>query len=284
MHRGVILGLALVFVAGCPPPPRMPLDPIPLHQAIDVVNANTGRITTCLKATGSASGHVVLETGKRQAFDFHASVQVLAPRHMYASFKSGLGTQEMLLGSNDRAYWLHLLRDDDTYRVGTYQALEDDAESPMQLRPDMLIEALGFNALPETTVGTAGPIQRVVDEYQQLIFLAYTSKGQGIISKEYWLDRYEPRLIRRIMFRDDSGRVVMDSRLDDYRALGDGGALLPSRVRVEWPVSDAVFDFRIREWKPMPDRGRDHSAFIAPHRRGQTYSHMIDLDTGLPLQ
>lgn len=283
MRKIIVLAVLLAFASGCPPPARAPLDPIPLQEAIGIVNANTGRIAGCLKATGSASGHVVLETGKRQAFDFHASVQVLAPRHLYASFKSGLGAQEMLLGSNEREYWLHLLRDDDTYRVGTYQALADDTESPIQLRPDMLIEALGFNALPEAPAGAAGPVQRIVDEYQQLLFLAYTVAGQGVIRKEYWLDRYEPRLIRRILFRDDLGRVVMQSVLGDYKASSDGEALLPGRARVEWPLQNAVLDFRIREWASLPDRGRDHPAFVAPHQRGQTYRHMIDLDTGLPL-
>jgi hypothetical protein len=201
---------------------------------------------------------------------------------MYGTLKSGLGTEELLIGSNAERYWLYSKRDG-TYRTGTYAGLADDLEAPMPLRPDMLIEALGLNPLPETTVGTAGPVQRIVDSHQQLIFLAYTHKGQGVIQKEYWLDRYGPRLIRRILFRDGIGRVVMDSILDDYRALRPGGPMLPRRVRVQWPLQDAVLDFRIHTWKLMPDRTPGHPAFVAPHQRGQDYPHMIDLDTGADL-
>ena len=282
MRRACAAALLLILLAGCPPPAERVPEPIAMHQAVAIVNANTTQLTTCLKATGSVSGQFVLEDGRPQSFDLRGVVQVLPPRHMYGTLKSGLGTEELLMGSNDQRYWLYTKRDD-TYRTGTYAGLADGLEAPMPLRPDMLIEALGLNPLPEMTVGAAGPVQRIVDSYQQLIFLAYTQKGQGIIHKEYWLDRHEPRLVRRILFRDGIGRVVMDSILDDYRALHPGGPMLPRRVRVQWPLQDAVLDFRIHTWKPMPDRTPSHPAFVAPHQRGQDYPHMIDLDTGAAL-
>lgn len=282
MRRLLVTALLLVYVPGCPPPPRRVLDPIPIDQAIGIVNNNMSRIATCLRAEGSAAGHFTVADGGRHRFDLRAVFFVTAPRHLYLTLKSGLGTEEVLLGSNDEKYWLHVKRDDDTYRFGTHAGLEGDVESPMPLRPDMVIEALGLNGLPEQTVGAGGPVQRIVEEHQQLIFLAYTSKGQGIIRKEYWLDRYEPRLIRRILFRDGMGRVVMDSQLDNYRRSADDGPLLPHRVRVEWPLEGGMLDFRISRWQPRPDRGTDHLAFVAPHERGQAYTHMIDLDGERP--
>ena len=280
MRKVFLAAVLLSFVVGCPPQ-QQPLDPIEMRQAVAIVNDNTARITSCIKAEGSVSGHFVDATGHRQHYDLHASCQVIAPLHTYMSLKSGLGTQEMLLGSNHEQYWVHIRLDDDTYRYGTHAALQDQPLSAMPLRPDLVIEALGLNALPEDTTGTAGPVQRIVDEYQQLIFLAYESDSQGIIHKEYWLDRYEPRLVRRIIFRDAMGRVVMDSRLDDYRLTSEFGALLPHRVRVDWPLSDSVMNFRISRWKPLPERGRSHPAFIAPHERGQRFKNMIDLDAQL---
>jgi len=282
MRRLLVAALLLVYVPGCPPPPRRVLDPIPIDQAIGIVNNNMSRIATCLRAEGSAAGHFTVADGGRHRFDLRAVFFVTAPRHLYLTLKSGLGTEEVLLGSNQEKYWLHVKRDDDTYRFGTHAGLEGDMESPMPLRPDMVIEALGLNGLPEQTVGAGGPVQRIVEEHQQLIFLAYTSKGQGIICKEYWLDRYEPRLLRRILFRDGMGRVVMDSQLDNYRQPGNEGPLLPHRVRVEWPLEGGMLDFRISRWHPRPDRGTDHLAFVAPHERGQAYTHMIDLDGERP--
>jgi len=281
----------LLATAGCPPPAHPLLDPIPIDQAVAVVNANTGKIGVCLRAQGSASGHFVADDGRRHPFDLRAVFFVLPPRHFYMTLKHSLGSEELLLGSNDLEYWLHIRRDDDTYRYGTHAAIESADLSALDtagrgqagrpalpLRPDMVIEALGLNGLPDDTTGTAGPVQRIDDEHQQLIFLAYTTTGQGVIRKEYWLDRREPRLIRRILFRDGIGRVAMDSRLDEYRPLGSDGPLLPGRVAVEWPLQGGRLDLKVDRWQLRPDRGPDHPAFVAPHHRGETFRHMIDLD------
>ncbi|MCP4246635.1 MAG: hypothetical protein GY778_06270 [bacterium] len=265
---------------GCEGPDRPVLAPIPIGQAIRVVNHNGNRVTTCLKAEGQTSGHFTDEAGRRRAVDLRAVLHVIAPRHLYLTLKSGLGTEEMLAGSNEEQYWLHVRRDDDTYRYGTHAAGSPGVDTPLPLRPDLLIEALGLNSLPADTTGPEGPVQRIVADHQQLIFLTYAADGQGLIRKEYWLDRREPRLIRRIIFRDAMGQVVMDSRLSDHAHLsGESDApLLPGRVRVEWPLDGGLLDLRIRRWTPN-DRRTDHPAFIAPHDRGLTYTHMIDLDT-----
>lgn len=279
MRKYCIAVLLLAGTSGCPPRSSAPLAPIPMGQAIGLVNANSARITTCIKAEGSASGALTDDSGRRHRFDLpHSSFQVIPPRHLYLTCKSGLLTEEILLGSNDRKYWIHVRQDGDTYRHGTHAALEGEPGLSMPLRPDQLIEALGLNALPQDSTGRSGPMQRIVDEYQQIIFPAETPDGQGWIHKEYWLDRYEPRLVRRIVFRDVLGRVVMESRLSRYKPMGGDGPLLPHRVHIEWPQQNGVLDFAIRRWKPMPTRTADHAAFIAPHDRGLSYTYMIDLD------
>lgn len=282
--RKLWIAALLPLLIGCPPPVLRPATPVTLAEAIARVNANSAHITTCFKATGPVRGHVTDDAGIRRPFDLQASVQVLAPSYLYASFKSGLGTEEMMLGSNADAYWLYVNRDNRTYRVGTYTAERADPTDPLPLRPDLIVEALGWVALPGITVGTQGPVHRVVDDYQQLLFLDYTAKGQAVIEKEYWLDRRAPHLIRRMLFRDPQGRVLMDSRLDAYRTVGSSGLLLPTRIRIAWPRDGSALDFHVRRWKPLPDRDKDNAAFIPPHRRGQRFDNMIDLDTGLPIQ
>ena len=273
----------LLWIPGCPPPAVKPGVPLQLHEAIGKVNRNSAGIDVCLKANAHANGYWADQTGGRRAFNSDATVLVIAPSHLYGTFKV-LGSEELLLGSNADKYWLYIKRDENTYRVGTYTRLDESEASSLPIRPDMLIEALGLNPLPETTVGTAGPVQRITDDHQQLLFLAYTDEGQGIVTKEYWLDRFEPRLIRRIVFRDPMGQTIMCSQLDDYKPLTDGGPLLPGEVHVRWPLEGSELELRIRQWKRMPDRTRDHAAFVAPHQRGQSYRRMIDLDTGLPLR
>lgn len=282
--RKLWIAALLPLMVGCPPPMLRPPEPVTMSQAIARVNANTGRIHSCYKAIGAVRGHVTDQTGTRQPFDLQASIQMLAPSFLYGSFKSGLGTEEMMLGCNAQAYWLFINRDNQTYRTGTYAAHQPDAVDDLPLRPDLIIEALGFLPLPDITVGTQGPVHRLVEDYQQLLFLDYTTKGQAVIQKEYWLDRRPPFLIRRILFRDPQGQVLMDSRLSAYRPVDSSSLLLPTKVYVDWPQDDSAMRFSIRRWKPLPDRGTDNAAFIPPHLRGQRFGHMIDLDTGLPLK
>lgn len=281
--RAAALVTAGALLLGCPIGCRQPDRPIlaviPISQAVNLVNRNDNLITTCLKAEGSAAGHFTDQAGRRRTVDLRAVLQVIAPRHLYLTLKSGLGTEEMLVGSNQEQYWLHVRRDDDTYRHGTHAAGAPAMDAPLPLRPDLLIEALGLNPLPTDTTGPDGPVQRIVAEHQQLIFLTYAANGQGLIRKEYWLDRREPRLIRRIIFRDAMGQVVMDSQLSDHGHLAGAsdGPLLPGRVRVEWPLDGGLLDFRIHRWSTN-DRRPDHPAFVAPHDRGLTYTQMIDMD------
>ena len=77
MRRACAAALLLILLAGCPPPAERVPEPIAMHQAVAIVNANTTQLTTCLKATGSVSGQFVLEDGRRQAFDLRGVVQVL---------------------------------------------------------------------------------------------------------------------------------------------------------------------------------------------------------------
>jgi hypothetical protein len=88
------------------------------------------------------------------------------------------------------------------------------------------------------------------------------------LRKEYWLHRRSPRLVRRVVFRDELGRVVMESTLGDYRRLGADGPYLPHRVELSWPLDAAEIHYRVRGWRSEPDVAADGPQFQPPHRYG----------------
>lgn len=274
--RVIPLGL-MVLVAGCPAPPSKWLPAVPMQQAVGIVNRNCDRVITGLQALGSARGHFVDDKGTRRAFDCDANLLVLAPRHLRLDLTS-LGQTQVLFGSNDELYWVHVKPEVDTYWFGRYAKLSDLDLGGIPIRPDMVVESLGINGLPEDTTGTAGPFQRIVGEYQQLLFVRYDPDGQGLIYKEYWLDRREPRLIGRILFRDAMGRVLMRSQLSDYRRLEGQGPLIAHRIDVDWPQQDAELHLKVRRWSVRLELTPDHRAFTAPHQRGKTFRRTIDID------
>ena len=276
-----LLGLVPV-VAGCQPPPALtPLEPLPVRQAIEPVNENAARLSTGLKATGSVRGQVVVADGRKHRFDLSGKLLVIPPRHLRFDVQNALGHTEFLLGSNADTFWLHVGRDDDTFRFGRYATPDEERTVDLPIRPDWMIEALGLNALPADTTGVNGPVQIIERERQRLLFISYDSEGQGRIRKEHWLSRYEPRLIERVVFRDQIGTGLMHSELSEYRRSQQTGPMLPHRIRVDWPAQESWLEFDVRRWQMRGDITADQPAFQlpAPEALRERYRRVIDIDS-----
>jgi hypothetical protein len=136
----------------------------------------------------------------------------------------------------------------------------------MPVKPHELIDALGLTPIPtgESAPGVIGCTQRIVDEHQQVLFLAEGADSRVILTKEYWLDRYAPRLTRRVVFRDANGAVKMDSQLAGYRRLGPDGPWLPRELVADWPETQTHLRFRIRKWTVVPQVGPGGVQFATP--------------------
>ncbi|UCG15560.1 MAG: hypothetical protein JSV19_09725 [Phycisphaerales bacterium] len=248
-----------------------------MGEAIGVVNDNAAGVTGGLQGLGSARGYVTLENGDRRNFDCDANLLVIAPRHLRLDLQS-LGQTQVLFGSNDALYWLHVKPEIDTYWWGRYggRSIADLADIP--LRPDMIVEATGLAGLPVDSIDGDGPVQRIDGEHQQLLYIAYDQGGHGLICKEYWLSRRGCRLIDQIVFRDRLGRVVMRSRLAGYKRLKGDGPWLAHHIDVVWPEGGAQLQLKVRQWKAQAKLTPKHRGFVAPHERGKTFATMIDID------
>lgn len=263
------LGGMVLMLSGCPPPKALPVWHT-MQDAVAIVEANRALAADGLKAHGSVRGRFADDSGARRHFDLEGRLQLIAPDHMRFVLENAFGGEELQIGMNDAKWWLIAHRPDERYFEGARQH-DPDSDQPepigtLPLRPESLIECLGLHPL-----SALGPAHRVVDDYQQLIFVVQTSQEAQFIEKEYWLDRYRPHLIRRIVFRDRHGRVTLSSDLDAYRAVGERGLLLPHRLRLSWPQDDAELTFRIARWREVPTMTTDHPAFVSPHDRGQRF-------------
>jgi hypothetical protein len=281
-----VLGLLLlpVLVGGCPPAPgKAPtlLPVLPMAEAMAVVNENAAGVTGGLQGLGSARGHVTLDNGDRRNFDCDANLLVIAPRHLRLDLQS-LGQTQVLFGSNEELYWLHVKPEIDTYWWGRYGggSIADLADIP--LRPDTIVEATGLAGLPIDSSAGEGPLQRIDGEHQQLLYVAYDQEGHGLIYKEYWLSRCGCRLIDEIVFRDRLGRVVMRSRLTGYKRMGGDGPWLAHHIDVVWPEGGAHLELKVRRWKAQEQLTPTHRGFVAPHERGKTFATIVDIDQQAP--
>ena len=73
-----------------------------------------------------------------------------------------------------------------------------------------------------------------------------------VIETEYWVERYEPRLVRRVIIRDPSlGTVLMASTLDDYRHRDKEdptSPVLPHDIHARWPELKTDMHFTVLKW------------------------------------
>lgn len=253
---------AFVFagVGGCQTPlKRLPPAPIPLGTSIQLLNANTERIDATLRASGPVDGEAATEKGRHVSFHADGVLFFRAPRHLRFDLKK-FGERQFLFGSNDDEYWLYS-KEDGEYFCGRHDS-PGDLPPEFPLRPDQIADALALN--PIDISGVAPVAQRVVDDYQQLLFLHVDDSGNTVIEKEYWIDRYPPRVVRHVIFRDADGVVEMESQLDDYRMQDDGELYLPHRVEAVWPRAAMSLVFHVSQWRLVAQVEPDGPQFATP--------------------
>lgn len=250
----LLVATLLAKAGGCvQPPTRIRLDPVPIRRAMEIVNENAALVHSTLRAIGSVDGRFRTDNGVMRSFHVQGVLFFHEPIFLRFDLKK-LGNRQFLLGCNENDFWVYSAADEDYY-CGK-RSRPDDWPPDMPLRPDQLVDAIGLGTLP--AAGKAGPpLQRVVDDYQQILFPAEAEDGALYLEREYWVDRYPPRLVRRVIFRDVDGRMQMENQLSDYRPMEGTEALLPYEFLANWPAQQSQMRFRVSKWSAFPQ--------VAPH-------------------
>jgi hypothetical protein len=263
--NGTVLAATIlaILLGACQPPKRVPLDPIPMRDAIRTVNENTAKVTGTLRSSGHVDGRFTLADGRSTGYHLDGVLFYLAPSYVRFDLKS-FGDRKFLFGSNEDYYWYYD-KEADEYNCGQHGSYQD-LPSEIPIPPEQIVDALGLTMIPsQVSPGDpVHPVQRIVADYQQILFLERDERGHVTLQKEYWLDRYWPRLIRRVVFRDPDGVVEMESELADYKPLAPDGPMLAHLMTATWPKTDASMRFRVNRWRLEPSVGPRSAQFTAP--------------------
>lgn len=255
------VAVTAILLLGCHPRPTpIRLDPIPMQEAIAIVNANIAKITGTLRASGSVDGFFTKADGRRANFYLDGVLFYLAPSYFRFDLKK-FGDRQLLLGSNETSYWVYD-KQGDAFHCGRLGHPED-VPSDVSVRPQQIVAALGLSPISQEN-DQLGPVQRIVDDYQQILFVGSDEHDRRVVEKEYWLDRSPPGLIGRVLFRDHNGIAEMESRLDDYRTLGLDGPMLPHTMVAEWPGQGVRLRFRVGTWRVEHRVKPDGPQFATP--------------------
>lgn len=253
----------VVVLSGCQNPPRIePLPPLSRVLAEGIVNANASRIGGTLRAMGSVDGTATDADGVRRSFSLDGMMFYLSPSYLRFELKK-FGDRQLLLGSNADRYWIYS-KQDEKYRCGVH-GVKQEVPADFPIKPQQLLDAFGLGPIVDSLRGeSVGRAQRIQWETQQILFLVRDQSGAVVVEKEYWLDRFAPRLIRRVVFRDGDGAVEMESRLGDYRDFVEGGPLLPYLMEASWPRAGAKLTFTVSKWSVHPAVGPTGPQFSTP--------------------
>ncbi len=258
----IVAGASLLPGCQATEPKRKPLSVLPLVVAEGVVNANASLIGGTLRAMGSVDGTITDADGVLRSFSLDGVLFYLSPSYLRFDLKK-FGDRQILLGSNAEQYWVYNKQDDE-FLCGVHGV---DRELPIAfpIRPRQLLDALGLGPIGDSLGSeSVGRVQRIETETQQILFLVRDEVGAVVVEKEYWLDRFAPRLIRRVLFRDGDGGLEMDSRLNDYRDPPEGGPMLPHKMEASWPGAGASLTFTISKWSVHPVVGPTGPQFSTP--------------------
>ncbi len=267
----LLLTAMVPIIGGChTPQPTQPGPVMSLDRATYVVNRNIARVSGALRATGTVDGQLVTPEGKRRSFSVDATLFYLrgeAGRGAGPCVRfdlKKLGDRQVLIGSNAERYWCYS-KETGEYECGWHNG-QDELSLSFPIKPGQVVDALGLTPIPykANKQGYAGTTQRVEGDSQQVLFLVDDERHGVKLEKEYWLDRSWPRLIRKVIFRNDNGETEMESALSGYRQIEPGGPWLPSVMEARWADPEATMRFTIRQWKVFPQVKADGVQFRTP--------------------
>jgi hypothetical protein len=236
-----------------------------MPQAIDVVNHNNNHISGRLYGAGRWWAKMTFADGAFQTADGTFRLHYGRPNRLCFQAK-GLGGKYFEAGCNEDDCWFWEQLEKDAMTIGTREAMAGAAiERGIPINAEDLMDALGVQLVDTETTGTTGARYRVDTEHHQLLYEQVVGAGQAVITKEYWLSRYQPYLIERVLYRGSDGRVIMTAQLADHEPLIGGGALVAKRVEIEWPQNQCSLKLEFDRSKLYDDL--DKIEFVSPDRR-----------------
>lgn len=251
-RSSMLVTCAILLAGGCGPTPPPVATFLPMNEAVRIVNDNNTRLAGRLFGRGEWSGKMTLEDGRTESPNGSFDLHFVAPDKLCFRTR-GLGGNYFDAGCNAHECWFWMQYERDELILGTREAMADTTVNGIPLQPDGLLDALGASPLSVNSAGPDAPLYRVDDDHHQLLYESVLDDGRPVVTREYWLSRYEPFLLERVLYRSVDGRVLMDARLFDFQPLPDGGPLVARKIEIHWPLHGSKIKLDFRELKLYDD-------------------------------
>jgi hypothetical protein len=202
-----------------------------MYDVVKQINANNNKLPTLFATLGTFEASIVDDHGRRDDEVFGGQLMYRAPRELRVVGTKPLGAV-LDIGSNNLVYWLTARSPGpDTSGWGHYENLGKDCSKPIPVRPDLLLEVLGISTINEDFNRLPAPVM-TFNNYEDAYMFVWVAKAPDrfVAVKQVWYDRQTKRP-KKIALFDANGRIVLQGRLSNYRAVEVAGL-----AKDQWPT------------------------------------------------
>ena len=267
------IAAVILFLAGCESKIRQPTKICPgkgsVAEALATLQSQSQNVVP-LRASGKCCLEYYVEgKEKQQRENFDVKLWVNPPVEIYMQGDKALVPKAIMLGSNEREFWLSIRpKEISTYWWGYWS--EQNMSEGLVINPRTLLESLGTGEL-ET--------QQDWSLSNEGLYDIISKQQQGVVVKKIYVYSCDYR-VRKIEFFNQDGRAVAGAELDRYEEVSDG-FFIPSLMKVttyaqESGESSLSVTLDLRSIKPATiTEPRRNVLFKLPEPRGFTNIYRI---------
>jgi len=216
--------VAVLIFAGCAPEIQEPIEVVPgkesVAEALSVLKARSQNAVP-LRARGRCLlRYYDADKKKHKKESLTVLVLVKPPVEIYLQGDATLVSKAIVLGSNEREFWL-LMRPKEISTYWWGQWSEQDSSEGLLINPQTLFEALGvaeIKAEENWSLSNEGA------------FDVLTRRERGVVIKKIYIYRRD-YLAKKILYFDSSGQAVAFTELDDYKEVSEG-FFVPASIKI----------------------------------------------------
>ena len=215
---------AILILAGCESGIRQPMERCPgkdsVADALAALKSQSQNVVP-LQANGQCRLEYYAEGKKKQQREnFEVKLWANPPVEIYLQGDKALVPKAIVLGSNEREFWLSIRpKEISTHWWGNWS--EQDLSEGLVINPRTLLESLGIGEVEtqqDWSLSNEGPYDIIA------------KREHGVVIKKIYVLSCDYRA-RRIEFFNRDGQAVAGAELDRYKEVSDG-FFIPSLIKV----------------------------------------------------
>ena len=225
------ISAVILILAGCASEIRKPKEICPgkdsVDEALAVLQSHSQNVVP-LRANGQCRLEYYVEgKEKLQRENFNVRLWVNPPVELYLQGDKTLVPKAIMLGSNEREFWLSIRpKEISAHWWGNWS--EQDLSEGLVINPRTLLESLGIGGVEtkqDWSLSNEGPYDIIA------------KREQDVVIKKIYVYSCDYR-VRQIEFFDRDGKAVACAELDKYKKVSDG-FFIPSLIKVTTYAQEA---------------------------------------------